>query len=119
MSRPAGWAASPATAFTTIAARRRCRRAEPRPSAHEKGAAENRGPFAWPVLQIFIAGLSDLAVADRGLGALGHELVELGLVLGGAQPGDEFAEGRLLVLQPADGLVAIGVEGRIAGAAEG
>ena len=42
--------------------------------------------------------------------ALGHELIELGLVLGEAQPVQELTELALLVFQPAQGLGAIFVE---------
>jgi hypothetical protein len=38
---------------------------------------------------------------------LGHELVELGPVLGEAQPVEEFAELALFLLQPAQGVGAI------------
>src|SRR5579885_1324531 len=50
----------------------------------------------------------------RMIAPLGHELVELGLVLGHAQAIEEVAELALLVLEPAQGLGAIFVEGPIA-----
>src|SRR5580658_1796273 len=50
----------------------------------------------------------------RGIPALGHELVEFGLVLGEAQPFEEAGELRLLLLQPAEGFGAIFVEGVVA-----
>src|SRR5690606_41081084 len=46
--------------------------------------------------------------------ALGHELVELGLVLGEAQPLQELLELALLVLEPAQRLGAVFVERRVA-----
>src|ERR1043166_3444167 len=45
---------------------------------------------------------------------LGHELVELGLVLGEAQPVEEVAEFALLVLEPTQRLGAVLVEGMVA-----
>src|SRR5690349_16611365 len=46
--------------------------------------------------------------------AVGHELVELGLVLGGAQLVEELAEFALILLEAAQGLLAIFVEGDVA-----
>ncbi len=46
---------------------------------------------------------------------IGHELVELGLVLGFAQSRQEFLEFALLVFEPAQRLGAIFVEGAVAG----
>src|SRR5206468_7912548 len=52
----------------------------------------------------------------RPLPVLGHELVELLLVLGVAQPIQEFAELGLLVLKPPQGFHAVLVEGAVAAA---
>ena len=46
--------------------------------------------------------------------AVGHELVELGLVLGVAQALEELAELALLLLEPVQGFRAILVEGAVA-----
>src|SRR5205807_4020090 len=48
------------------------------------------------------------------IATVGHELIELGLVLGGAQPLQEFAELALLLFEPAQSLGAIFIEGMIA-----
>jgi hemerythrin len=59
----------------------------------------------------------------RGLGvsgtvpAVGHELVELGLVFGVPQPFEKILELTLLVLKPAQGLLTIFIEGATAGSA--
>src|SRR6202011_5740338 len=52
--------------------------------------------------------------ALRARAAIGHELVELGAVLGEAQALEELDELALLLLEPAQGLYAICVEGAIA-----
>src|SRR5262252_2301932 len=55
------------------------------------------------------------SLGRRGaVAALGHELVELGLILGHAQALEEFAEFALLVLEPAQRLAAVLVEGAVA-----
>src|SRR5689334_4308169 len=48
------------------------------------------------------------------IAAFGHELVELGLVLGEAQPVEKLPEFLLLVLETLQGLHAVIVEGAIA-----
>src|ERR1041385_3526037 len=60
-----------------------------------------------------------LRSAGRTLGAaaLGHELVELGLILCMAQPLEEFAEFLLLLFQAAQRFAAVFVEGMVAAAA--
>ena len=50
----------------------------------------------------------------RPIAALGHEGVELGLVLGETQAIEKFAELALLVFQPLQSLAAVFVEGVIA-----
>ena len=52
----------------------------------------------------------------RAIAALVHELVELGAVLGGAQPVEEVAELALLLVELAQRLLAIFVEGDVAAA---
>src|SRR5262245_40668359 len=54
--------------------------------------------------------------ARAGLAAapLAHEVVELGAILGHAQPLQERAELLRLLLQPAQGLVAVFIEGAVA-----
>ena len=51
----------------------------------------------------------------RARPAFGHELVELGLVLGEAQALEEGAELLLLFLQAAEGLGLVFIEGAVAG----
>src|SRR5262249_32638437 len=53
----------------------------------------------------------------RAVAPLVHELVELGAVLGGAQLVEEFAELALLLVEPAQRLLAILVECHVAAAA--
>src|SRR5580693_3909793 len=50
----------------------------------------------------------------RPIAALVHELVELGTVLGGAQPIEEVAELALLLVELAQGLLAVLVDGDVA-----
>src|ERR1051325_5605880 len=50
----------------------------------------------------------------RTVAPFGHELVELGFVLGHAQPGEEIAKLALLLFKPAEGVGAIFVERAIA-----
>src|SRR4029077_929123 len=51
---------------------------------------------------------------SRAGAAIGHELVELGAVLGEAQALEEFDELALLLFEPAQGLYAVFVEGAVA-----
>ena len=53
----------------------------------------------------------------RAAAALGHELVELDLVLGVAQPVEKFHELALLFFEPAQGFGAVFVKGAVAGRA--
>src|SRR5699024_9646399 len=54
-----------------------------------------------------------IASLRAAVAALGHELVELGLVLGLAQTIEEFLERRLFLLEPPERLLAILVKGRV------
>src|SRR5262245_42096276 len=53
-------------------------------------------------------------VRRRPVAALGHELIELGLVLGEAKPGEELAKFTLLLLKAAQSVRTIFVERAIA-----
>src|SRR5690242_14034413 len=55
--------------------------------------------------------------ARAAVAHLGHELVELGLVLGLAQPVEKLAELALLLFEPAQCLIAVFVKGAVAAAA--
>ena len=55
-----------------------------------------------------------LSVRTGTIAALRHELIEFGFVFGHAQPIEELVELALLVLEPANGLGPILVEGAVA-----
>src|SRR5581483_3635499 len=65
------------------------------------------------------AGTAPMLRRGGGAPTLGHELVELGLVLGVAQPLEEGLKLLGLLLEPPQRLLAILVEGAIAGRLEG
>ena len=60
-----------------------------------------------------------MAQAASGAWRLGHELVELGAVLGGPQVVEEAEEGVALLLEPLQRLLAVAVEGGVAGPSGG
>src|SRR5688572_3079889 len=66
------------------------------------------------VLQVGTGVRRALRRGRRAVATLGHELVELGLVLGLAQAVEEALEFLLLILEAAQRLLAILVEGAIA-----
>src|SRR6516164_1133525 len=50
----------------------------------------------------------------RAIAAIGHKLIELGAILGKAQPLQELPEFALLILEPAQGLGAVLIERAVA-----
>jgi len=87
------------TLFATVLAAVRSR-----PAAQPKGLLEKKA----------VSARRRLRRAAAPIAPFGHELIELGLVLGGAQPIEELAELLLLFLEPAQRVGAVVVEGAIA-----